>query len=177
MKVTGQHIESGLGHFRISPKPRGGDWLEVDLQAMKREGFTFVVSLLTTEENQELDLVDEESLCRKNGLDFYSFPIVDRSVPRNRKDFEAFATHLLARIREGDRGVFHCRAGLGRAPLLGCTIMLKDGVHADQAWKMLAAARRQSVPDTETQKAWVRGPQDSATSLDDAFAKLLQNGS
>jgi protein-tyrosine phosphatase len=175
MKVSGQHIEIGLGFFRVGPKPRGGDWLEDDLRALKREGFTLVASLLTVEENMELDLVDEASLCKEIGLDFYSFPIVDRSTPRNRRDFEDFATRLSVRLEAGDRGVFHCRAGLGRAPLLGCTIMLKNGADAGKAWKMLAEARGQMVPDTEAQKAWVKAAQESVTSLDDAFSKLLED--
>ena len=141
--------------------------------ALKREGFTFVVSLLTEQENEELGLVDEEQLCQNNGLDFYSFPIVDRSSPRNRRDFEELAERLLARIKKGDRGFFHCRAGLGRAPLLGCTIIQKAGIDPDEAWAMLAKSRGQLVPDTEEQKLWVKKPQQSFTNLDDVFSKLL----
>lgn len=177
MRTNGQLIEIGSGYFRVSPKPRGGDWLEADLQALKREGFTFVVSLLTEQENEELELTDEESICKQSGLDFYSFPIADRATPVSRRDFDALATHLHTRIEQGDRGFFHCRAGLGRAPLLGCAIMLRHGVASGEAWEMLAESRGQPVPDTEAQKAWIRSPQKAVSSLDDAFSKLLENGS
>ena len=177
MRVNGRLIEIGLGHFRVSPKPRGGDWLEVDAQALKREGFTFVVSLLTEPENEELGLTEEELVCKRNEIEFYSFPIIDRSTPRNREDFENLVERLLAKIEKGERGHFHCRAGLGRAPLLACAIMQKAGTNSDEAWRMLAESRGQPVPDTEAQRAWVKkNSHSSFTDLDDAFSKLLENG-
>ncbi|MFA7483782.1 MAG: tyrosine protein phosphatase [Vulcanimicrobiota bacterium] len=175
MKLDGRFIEIEPGRFCVGPKPRGGDWLEVDIQNLNREGFTFVVSLLTEPENTELNLVNEETVCKRNGIEFYSFPIIDRSAPKCRKKFEDFAQHLLTKIKNGECGYFHCRAGLGRAPLLGCIIMRMAGAHPDEAWRMLAEARGQPVPDTEEQRAWVKSSQ-SATNLDDAFAKLLDNG-
>jgi protein-tyrosine phosphatase len=175
MKLNGRLIEIELGHFRVGPKPRGGDWLEADIRALSHEGFTFVVSLLTEQENQELGLADEESVCRRNAIDFYSFPIVDRSIPESRSEFEALAEHLLGRIKKGDRGLLHCRVGLGRAPLLGCTILSKAGMTPENAWKMLATSRGQPVPDTQAQMHWVRASQQAFASLDDALSKLLDN--
>ena len=175
MKLNGRLIEIELGYFRVGPKPRGSDWLEVDIRALRHEGITFVVSLLTEQENQELGLADEESACRRNGMDFYSFPIVDRSIPESRLDFETLAEHLLGRIKKGERGLFDCRAGLGRAPLLGCTILSKAGMTPENAWKMLATSRGQPVPDTQAQRGWVRASQQSFASLDDALSKLLDN--
>lgn len=127
MQRNGQLIEIGKGCFKIIPKPRGGDWLETDLQHLKSEGFTFVVSLLTGPEILELDLVNEESLCKALQLEFYSYPIIDRATPRDRTTFEDFAIQILSNLNNGGRGVFHCRAGLGRAPLLGCTVMVQAG--------------------------------------------------
>lgn len=175
MKLNGRLVEIELGHFRVSPKPRGGDWLEADIRALSHDGFTFVVSLLTEQENKELCLADEESVCRKNAIDFYSFPIVDRSIPESRSKFEALAEHLLGRIKNGDRGLIHCRAGLGRAPLLGCTILTKAGTTPDNAWRMLAMSRGQPVPDTQAQMDWVRASLQSFASLDEALSKVLEN--
>src|ERR1043165_4672352 len=68
------------GRLAIMPRPRGGDWLGEEIQSWRRSGVDVVVSLLTPEEQTELNLHDEESLCRANGIEFVSFPIVDRSV-------------------------------------------------------------------------------------------------
>jgi hypothetical protein len=63
------------------PRPCGGDWLEDEIQSWRQAGVDVVVSLLTREEQTELNLADEEALCRANGIEFGSFPIVDRGVP------------------------------------------------------------------------------------------------
>jgi hypothetical protein len=49
----------------------------------RRFGIDTVVSLLTGEEEQELDLVDEAAEARKHDLDFISYPIPDRGIPAN----------------------------------------------------------------------------------------------
>jgi hypothetical protein len=40
-----------------------------------------VVSLLTPGEAPDLDLQEEALYCRRAGLEFISYPIIDRSVP------------------------------------------------------------------------------------------------
>src|SRR5271163_1526431 len=79
------------GRLAIMPRPRGGDWLEDEIQSWRRSDVDLVVSLLTREEQTELNLRDEESLCRANSIEFVSLPIVDRSVPASA---EAFADQV-----------------------------------------------------------------------------------
>lgn len=45
----------------IVGRPRGGDWLSDELIALSREGVDVLVSMLTTEEAQELGLQEESS--------------------------------------------------------------------------------------------------------------------
>src|SRR5256885_568555 len=66
------------GRLAIMPRPRGGDWLEDEIQSWRQSGVDVIISLLTREEQTELSLADEEELCRANGMEFVSFPIVDR---------------------------------------------------------------------------------------------------
>lgn len=129
--------------------------------------------MLTDQENVELGLAEEGSLSRAVGLDFYSFPIVDRSVPPSRGDFEEFASQILGVVSKGGRGILHCRAGLGRAPLLGCAVLVQNGVEADVAWNMIQNSRGQPVPDTDEQKAWIKKSGVAVVSLDDALSKLM----
>lgn len=168
-------IKIGLGSFRVGPKPRGGDWLDIDLRALKSEGYTFVASLLTDEENQELGLVGEALACEAIGLEFYFYPIIDRSVPPNRESFEDFASPILNQVQDGERGFFHRRAGLGRAPLLACTVLAQSGVPPDSAWKLIEESRGQVVPDTDAQRKWVRSSGKGVKSLDDALAMARLN--
>ena len=143
------------------------------MAALREEGFTLVVSLLTPAENVELRLQTEAAQCIAQGLEFRSYPIPDRTTPINRRGFDLFASEILGHIREGGKGFFHCRAGLGRAPLLGCVLLVKTGIPAEQAWKLLEESRGQPVPDTKEQRRWVQssGP---GLSLDEALGHLQQ---
>ena len=67
----------------IMPRPRSGEWLNDEIAGYQRMGVQTVVSLLESHEARELDLADEESLCRAANLQFLSFPIADRGVPSN----------------------------------------------------------------------------------------------
>ena len=169
-------IPIGDGSLRVGPRPRGGEWLSADLADLGAEGFSFLVSLLTEGENRELELEHERAECRRYRLDFYSFPIVDRSLPADREAFEALAGRLLARVVAGESGFLHCRAGLGRAPLLACTMLTLHGMDVEQAWAVTEECRGQSVPDTPAQRAWPRTP-SGLLSLEEALALLTDSDS
>ena len=70
-----------LPPLSIMPRPRGGDWLEDEIRSLRLQGADVLVSWLTADEVEELNLANEEALCRTLGLQFLSFPIPDRSVP------------------------------------------------------------------------------------------------
>src|SRR2546423_11069323 len=89
------------GRLAIMPRPRSGDWLEDEIQAWRRSGVDVVVSLLTREEQTELTLLDEEALCRANGIEFVSFPIVDRGVPSSSEAFSEQLTRLAEQLANG----------------------------------------------------------------------------
>ncbi len=166
MTSHSKRIALGGGDFQVAARPRGEPWLRTDLQHLHDQGIRLVASLLTEAENRELALQREAELAREVGLEFLSFPILDRSVPPDRTRFEQFASDLFLRINSGISAHIHCRAGLGRAPLLGCAILVQSGLTREQAWELLAA---QKVPDTDEQRAWVR---NKGMSLDDALRAL-----
>src|SRR5476649_1251829 len=85
---------SWLGRLAIMPRPRGGDWLGDEIQAWLRAGVGVVVSLLTREEQTELSLADEGQLCRAAGIEYPSFPIIDRGIPSSLEAFAEFATKV-----------------------------------------------------------------------------------
>jgi len=64
------HWISGVepGRLGIMPRPRGGDWLEDEIQSLKRSGVEAVVSLLERQEIIELDIAEEQVLCEANGI-------------------------------------------------------------------------------------------------------------
>src|SRR5437879_10868865 len=89
------------GRLAIMPRPRGGDWLEDEIQSWRRAGVDVVLSLLTPDESTDLSLADEAVLCRTNGIQYVSFPIPDRGVPSSSEAFSALVTKLAEQLADG----------------------------------------------------------------------------
>jgi len=77
-----------------------------------------VVCLLEKDEIDELGLGDEEALCRRRGMEFVSFPIPDRGLPKTREQTEALARTIAMKLKDGAAVAVPCRAGIGRSSLL-----------------------------------------------------------
>lgn len=144
------------GKLAISTRPRGGDWLGDEIIGWRDAGLTAIVSLLTSEEAEELDLSQESPLCRSSGLAFTSFPMPDRGVPPSEKAAAAALADILASLRKGDAIAIHCRQGIGRSGLVATSLLGLAGEKAEEALKKVSDARGLSVPETTEQREWVR---------------------
>ncbi|MBI4748953.1 MAG: dual specificity protein phosphatase family protein [Acidobacteria bacterium] len=137
------------------PRPRGGEWLESEIEALKREGVNILVSLLTEPEMKELDLREEERLCIQKGIQYISFPIPDFSTPASVREVRLLVEKLAASLAAGQRMVIHCRGGIGRASLIAACVLVRDGKSVDESFALIQSARGCSVPDTREQVQWV----------------------
>jgi protein-tyrosine phosphatase len=138
----------------VMARPRGGDWLKDEIRAISDAGFSVVVSLLTDAEQIELDLVNEGLHCEQLGLNFVRLPIEDMRVPALDDQAIAFLATLRQLHAAGNSVVVHCRAGIGRSPMIAACIMLspKCGIHS--AFIQLSEARGMKVPETPEQREW-----------------------
>jgi protein-tyrosine phosphatase len=144
----------GPGLLSTMAKPRGGDWLEDEMAALKAYGVDVLVCALTSAELEETGLETEAQAAHEAGLHFVPVPIPDRDVP----DLAAalpILQQLSAQLRGGKHVVTHCRFGIGRASLLAAALMVLNGVHPDTAWHRLQQARGLAVPDTAAQRQCV----------------------
>jgi len=139
----------------ITPRPRGYDWLVDDIRLLKRAGVDVVVSALTRYETEDMGLLEESQCCQNYGLEFFSFPIKDRSVPASFSEFDALLNSLTDRLRNGKAVGVHCRAGIGRSSLIVASALIRDGLSVDSAFHAIQDARGCSVPDTAEQRQWV----------------------
>jgi protein-tyrosine phosphatase len=137
------------------PRPRGGDWLEEDIRLLNQEGVEVIVSALQPDECADLDLLHEEQLCRQGGIEFISFPIVDRSVPDSVEEFQGFLKAAEKHLRNNKAVVVHCRAGIGRSSIIAASLLLQYGFSVGKAFELLQQARGFPVPDTPEQREWV----------------------
>jgi protein-tyrosine phosphatase len=139
----------------IASRPRPDDWLQTDMEQLKREGVDTLISLLTSEEASELGLEHEAAACEAAGISFYNFSIPDRGVPESVSGFLAFARSIHSLASSGRAVADHCRACIGRSSVLLATVMRMEGFSAEEAFDRISQARGLRVPDTEEQAAWV----------------------
>ena len=143
------------GELAILPRPRGGDWLEDEVKAWRLAGIETMVSLLTSDEVTDLDLGEEAALCQANGINFVSFPIVDRGVPATRKiTLELIKKLHKILVRGGSVGI-HCRQSIGRSSLIAISLLVISGIEPQTATERVAASRGCAVPETPEQRQWV----------------------
>lgn len=132
-------------------RPRGGDWLEDEINAWLDAGACVIVSLLEGSEVSELELEAEQSLCIRSGLEFISFPIPDRGIPDGRSGMVQLVRRLRNAIVSGKRVAIHCRQGIGRSSMVGAIVLLSLGSTRSNVFSTIAGARGCNVPDTPEQ--------------------------
>lgn len=143
------------GELAIIPRPRGGDWLDDEITAVKHAGFDLMVSLLTPEEAEELGLTGEAEAFGNSGLQFCSFPIPDLGVPVSRESATKFLETLHQRLLAGKKIAIHCRGSIGRSGLVASSLLVMSGLDPLQAFDQVTAVRGFSAPETAEQRDWV----------------------
>jgi protein-tyrosine phosphatase len=138
----------------IVPRPRGGDWLDDEMLALRDAGIDVVVSMLEGPEAADLNLQQESAAARRAGLQFVNFAIPDRSVPADVHQFEAFLVGLEQHLASGKCVGVHCRACIGRASVTVASLLIRSGIPVVEAWHQVEIARG-PVPDTHDQREWV----------------------
>ena len=143
------------GKLGLAARPRGGDWLSDDVAAWKRATIETVVSLLTSDEEKELQLANETAELRNHGIDFLSLPIRDRGVPESESEVDAIVQQLDHVLAAGRNVLVHCRQGIGRSGLLAACLLISRGQDAASALAKISTARGLDVPETREQRRWV----------------------
>jgi protein-tyrosine phosphatase len=138
----------------IVARPRGHDWLAEEVAALSRDGINTLVSMLTAEEIVELGLADEEKLCKESGVQFFNFPIEDRSLPDKNK-IPTMLNVLAEEVKAGKGVGFHCRAGIGRSSMMAALVLAQLGWKPEAAFAAISESRGCKVPDTPEQEQWV----------------------
>lgn len=147
---------SGGGRIAQSHRPRGGDHLASDLEALRAAGVDVLVSCLTEQDEEVWGLEREAVVAEAAGLEFIRHPIVDHDVPRSTEGTLAFAASLAGRLLHRRHAiVVHCLAGIGRSGLLTVAALVKAGWPLERALDRASAARGHSVPETRAQRAWL----------------------
>ena len=139
----------------LAARPRGGDWLQEEIASWHGAGIDTVLSLLTPEEEQSLDLTNEASVVKARGMNFMQLPIPDREVPGSETEVSAALEKLNAKLSSGRNVIVHCRQGIGRSGLVAVCLLVTNGLDVKTAVKSISAARGVPVPETKEQRQWI----------------------
>jgi protein-tyrosine phosphatase len=104
-------------------RPRGGDWLEEEMRTWRQARLDVVVSLLTREEETDLDLAQEAKLSQAQGIEVLAFPIPDRSVPLSRRATIELVENLDQLLAKEKTVAIHCRQGIGRSAVIAACLL------------------------------------------------------
>jgi protein-tyrosine phosphatase len=144
-----------LGELAIIPRPRGGDWLHDEMRTLKDEGFDTILSLLTPEEIEELDLTQAPEFAKAEGLQFCNYPIPDLGVPASRDSARQLIERLHQNLLEGKKIAVHCRGSIGRSGLIASSLLVLSGIEPARAFREVSDVRGFDAPETQEQRDWV----------------------
>ena len=147
--------EKWPGRVAMAARPRGGDWLRDEIADWKRSGINTVLSLLEPAEEKDLDLRDEQAEVQRLGLEFLSFAIPDRDVPRSEEKLAQALEKVDRALSNGKNVLVHCRQGVGRSGLVAACLLVRKGMSPGAAVEKISAARGVAVPETELQREWI----------------------
>ena len=147
--------EATPSRLAIVLRPRGGDGLQADVEEVRAAGIDVLVSLLTSEDAEELGLTEEGRIAKQLGMQFISYPILDRCTPSDLVSFRRLVADLRDQVRAGRSIGAHCRGCIGRATVLLASIMIALGWRAGEALQRIEQARGFQVPDTDEQLEWI----------------------
>src|SRR6185295_1486930 len=145
----------GSGWLAIMARPRAGEWAADEFSGLAKLGVTTLVSLLEPAEARELDLENESSLCATASIEFRSFPIADRGVPRSASELSKISCARFHHAEAGNGVTMHCRAGIGRSGVVAAAVLLHCGHTPMQAFARISRGRGLAVPDTPEQARWL----------------------
>jgi protein-tyrosine phosphatase len=143
------------GRLGIVPRPRGGEWLDDEIRTWRDAGIDVVVSLLEPDEEAELALTSESASSVASGLDFLSFPILDRSVPNSHEAVAQLLDRIVDALHGGKGVALHCRQGIGRSGMIAAAALISGGENADTAINAVRRSRGLEVPETHAQRQWI----------------------
>ena len=140
----------------MAGRPRGGDWLEDEINGWRKSGLDIVVSLLEMDEAAQFELGHEGEVAESKGVRFVSFPIPDRGVPASTREALSLFSTIAAALEEGKNVAVHCRQGIGRSGLIAAGVLLTSGMDVDKALEVVGIARGEAIPETPTQLQWIK---------------------
>jgi ADP-ribosyl-[dinitrogen reductase] hydrolase len=143
---------------KIQAGAMSGNWerdLHLDLEKIRDEGYTVVVSLIEDYEFDQLSVSGlRNGLVEEYEMKWHWAPIQDFSIPL--PSIRSKLNKILLFVEEGESVFVHCKGGLGRAGLVVAWLLTHFGRNSNQAINEIRQVRRPTAIETAQQEKWVR---------------------
>jgi protein-tyrosine phosphatase len=148
-------VHPPAGRLAVLTCPQGGEWLDLEARDLRSSGLDIVVSLLEPDEARRLGLSGERQAVESQGMTFISLPIEDGGTPASMSEARDLVADLVEKLKTGKAVGVHCRAAIGRSPMIAAAILISLGVPLRTALRQLSLARGYPVPETDEQLGWL----------------------
>jgi protein tyrosine phosphatase (PTP) superfamily phosphohydrolase (DUF442 family) len=119
----------------------GGAYQSSDIKLLSRLGITAVVDCRAEDS-------DDERALQARGIAFLRLPTPD-CHDLTQDALERGVVWVGERLARGEKVLVHCQHGVGRGPLLGCCVLVSQGMSPWDALTTIKAHRWQASPNEE----------------------------
>ncbi|KAI8812230.1 protein-tyrosine phosphatase-like protein [Cladochytrium replicatum] len=134
--------------------------LDHDFERLALAGITMVVCCLADEELEYLGAPwpKYSAAAARKKIDIVRIPIVEGQCPQTMEELETVLIKIDERVRSGTHVLSHCRGGIGRAGLVACCFLLRNGYlsTADRAVQLVRMRRSPKAIETIMQEDYIR---------------------
>ncbi len=141
----------GERRIAICPLPGKVDFIH-DVEMIKGEGYTKMVTLVSDDELNERGLTDYIEFMGDNGIEIFHSPIIDYGLPR-KSQVDSIIKFIETSHENGEDVLVHCWGGNGRSgTVLGC--YASAILHEEYPIKYVRSVREHAI-ETEEQEKFV----------------------
>lgn len=125
-----------------------------DMKAIKKEGVSAVVCLLSRDEFQRYGVEDLLHRYKESDIEVHHLPVVDGRAPNN-DELSDVLEWLTQRLETGKNVLVHCVGGLGRAGTVAACFLKSKGLDTDAAIGLVRQVRSSRAIETEIQERFI----------------------
>ncbi|MGA0334313.1 MAG: CinA family nicotinamide mononucleotide deamidase-related protein [Kiritimatiellia bacterium] len=143
------------GELYVSPMPYGRYDSERVFRYFKQEKIQRVVILLSDQEIKKRCKRDLKKLYQKHHIEITQFPMIDFLHPGH-GDMDQLIPDLARKLREGERIVVHCHAGVGRSSVvIACLVAVLGHTSLENTIELIKTNMETNI--TVEQKRFIAG--------------------
>jgi protein-tyrosine phosphatase/nicotinamidase-related amidase len=136
-------------------KDRGRS-LADDIEEMKRQGITHVLSLITEREYGEYGVQNLKDEYKNANLGSYYLPIFDQRVPTKETLIETLKWMDATLSKSSNHILIHCVGGLGRSGTIAAAYLIwKEGISSEKAIQLVRTSRSERAVESREQERFL----------------------